>query len=88
MSFSTELLEGPTEIFAAAISLEAFKGMAQSYVHHRRERATLKAVQGQAEWAKRCGASNEDIRQVIEKVMANPRADADRARDLTRVFLG
>ena len=88
MSFSTELLQAPPQNFATAISLEALKGMAESYVHRRKERATLKAVQGQAEWATRCGASKEDIRRVIEKTIANPRADADRAHELTRMFLG
>jgi hypothetical protein len=87
MSFSAEMLEGPPDIFAKALSLEAFKGMAISYVHKRNERATLKAVEGQAVWAGRCGVAKDDIANVIHSVIAHPRAHPERLSELTRLFL-
>jgi hypothetical protein len=87
MSFSTELLQGPTELFAKAISLEAFKGMATSYAQVRNNRATLKAVGGQADWARRCGVSKDEIANATQSVIANPHAHPDRIRELTLLFL-
>jgi hypothetical protein len=87
MRFSTELMEGPPEIFAKTISLESFKGMATSYVHNKNNRATLKAVAGQADWAMRCGTAKDEIANATQSVIAHPRAHPDRICELKRLFL-
>jgi hypothetical protein len=87
MSFSAELLQAPPEILAKAVSLEVLKLMAVSYVQDRNQRATLNAIDGQADWATRCGASKDEIRSMIRKAFAAPRAHPDRLSELTRLFL-
>ena len=87
MRFSTELLEGPPEIFAKTISLETFKGMATSYVHNKNNRATLKAVAGQADWARRCGVAKDEIANATQSVITHPRAQPDRISELTRLLV-
>jgi hypothetical protein len=87
MKFSTELLEGPPEILAKAISLEGFRGMATSYVHRKNNRATLKAVAGQVDWARRCGVAKDEIAYATQSVIAHPRAHPDRISELTRLLV-
>lgn len=87
MSFSTELLQARPEILGRALALEDVKGMAISYVQVRNKGATLRAVDGQATRAKRCGASTDEIGNMIQKAVAAPRADPDRIDALTRRFL-
>jgi len=91
MTFSAELLYAEPAVFGKALALATLEGTANSYVRSPRGRkkgSTLQAVIGQAERARRCGATEEEIRSRVRKgITVPPHAHPDRVGRVRELFL-
>ena len=91
MSFSTELLEAPPEIFRKAVVLKDLYGTTNSYV--RGPRGTdrgkrLNDIIGRVKIARRSGATEEEIRDAILRGITDPpNAIPERVEEIRGRFL-
>ncbi len=91
MRFSNDVLERPTEVFGKEIALRALYGVTNRFVRgprgHNRD-LTINAVEGQAERARRSGATEEEIRAAIRQGATDPpSAIPERVEEIRRRYL-
>lgn len=88
MRVSDDLLYGPPEDYGRYLALEGVRGMTRTCCRGRKRRATLRAIDGQVQWAKRNGASEEQIRaKVRQGITDSLNADPGRVKEVERRFL-
>lgn len=87
MTFSTDLLQAEPEVLGKALALERLYGTVNTYVRARKKTLTIRHVIGQVESSRRCGASEEEIRDKIRKAIADPPYSyPDRLGEMRRRF--
>jgi hypothetical protein len=90
MRFSKDLLEAPPEVFGKELALSALYGVTSRFVRGPRGHngdLTIEAVEGQAERARRSGATEEEIRDAVCRgVIDPPRANPERVEEIKRRY--